>query len=102
MVPGALLLTLEDLVDEAFRLGGGVAVEVGGDGVAGDEGALAAVGVGRVKDDLGISQLVLVVCSRRGFFKTNLDGVPVFVAPARVAVVGAGVVRRVVPRHFEI
>lgn len=56
----ALFLALEELVDEAFRLGGGVAVEVGDDGFVGDEGALAAVGVGRVKEDLAISRLAPV------------------------------------------
>lgn len=60
MVVVALFLALEDLVDEAFRLGGGVAVEVGDDGFIGDEGTLAAVGVGRVKEDLAISRLVPV------------------------------------------
>lgn len=60
MVVVALFLALEDLVDEAFRLGGGVAVEVGDDGFVGDEGALATVGVRRVKEDLAISRLVPV------------------------------------------
>lgn len=60
MVVVALFLALEDLVDEAFRLCCGVAVEVGDDGFVGDEGALAAVGVGRVKEDLEISRLVPV------------------------------------------
>ena len=57
----SLLLVGQELVDEAFCLAARRywrAAEVGWDRLVGDEGALAAVGVGRVEDDLlGVSRL---------------------------------------------